>query len=560
MNLFNRNKPKTSLKANLPSDPVGDMSVTPSQEGGIFKTYIPGFLYKPPFGYPRSENIPLIRQTARNGYVFSIIKTICDTVANAPWDIRLKDGIETAQDDEKHKEIMNFFSNPNGNKESFGHILRALTKDILELDSGVLVKVFNAEGKFSQLFARDGGSFLKNPDIYGYMGNREDFLEPADSREMQSYNSEEQIHYYNLNYKDQAAYFQYGWTSASMPIPFGRREIVYMMQNPRTDSIYGLSPIALLSDILYTLIYGSLYNLDFYMNNNMPEGFMSIIGGDESQLTAMKERFEQQFRKKDENTGLMRRFAFRLPWTNHEVKFTPFQVEPKAMQIIEQQQWFTKLVWSCFGVTPDEMGFTENSNKAVGEVQSRIAKEKATKPILKLIEYHINQEIMPEFETTEFEFKFVDYNIDDEMKKYDLYAKQQQVGVMTPEMIAEKEGIDVEQLKSTKEDEEEEPFEKKAKKILSRFKVGDDVRVIIGSDSYKDKNGVVEKVVGDSVIVRFAVGIEVFNKKQLVHVSTGQSISKIKAKDPFNSTNLEAQIVSDIIESGKKVKRILKEI
>jgi len=74
MNLFKRKKQTpTELKANLPSEPTGDISITERQDGGIFKTYVPNFLYKPPFGYPRSENIPLIRQTAKNGYV----KVVC---------------------------------------------------------------------------------------------------------------------------------------------------------------------------------------------------------------------------------------------------------------------------------------------------------------------------------------------------------------------------------------------------------------------------------------------------------------------------------------------------
>jgi transcription antitermination factor NusG len=395
---------------------------------------------------------------------------------------------------------------------------------------------------------------------------------------MQSFSEKEMMHYYELNYRDTAAYFQYGWTSASMPVPFGKNEVVYLMQNKRTDSIYGLSPVALLSDILYTLIYGSMYNLDFYNNNNMPEGFMSVLGASTTEIRATKERFESQFREKDKNTGFFRRVAYRLPWTNHEVKFTPFQLDPKTMQVIEQQQWFTKIVWACFGVTPDEMGFTDNSNRATTENQSALAKEKATKPILNLLAYHINQEIMPEFESNDFEFKFVDYNLDVEHKKYDLYLKQIQAGVMTPEMIAEEEGIDVAKVKAAQEEKKEMEMmamapkpstDKKALLIkevpdeideVYDFKVGDSVKVVSGTKAFEDKVGVVEKIVNNkTVIVRFDVGIDIFSSEQLVLIQEDEEgVSTIKAKDPFNNTAVEKKMLDDIHKSSKKIREALK--
>jgi hypothetical protein len=427
-----------------------------------------------------------------------------------------------------------------------------------------------------QIFARDGASFLKNPDIYGYIGNRANIIEPVNDGDTNSFNELQRMKFYELAYKDQAAYFQYGATAGAMPVPYGKDEVVYLMQNPKTDSIYGQSPIALLSDILYTLIYGSQYNLDFYMNNNMPEGFMSIIGGNEKSLKAMKQRFESVFREKDVNTGFMKRMAFRLPWTSHEVKFTPFQLDPKTMQIIEQQTWFTKIVWACFGVTPDEMGFTDNSNRATGETQSQISKDKAVKPILELLQYHINQEIMPEFGFDDLEFRFVDYNLDNEHKKYDLYQKQVNLGVMTPEMVAEAEGIDVAKVREAqeaKEDREDDVAmqgqnqnnfaETKAKTI--GFEIGDTVKVATGSKTFSDKTGTVTKIMNDTtVVVRFETGVDVFNASQLVLIDMedhdNPAFSDIKAKDPFNTTDLEKQLMRDIAISSKKVRKAIKRL
>ena len=442
------------------SDDIGSMSLTSNKNTeGVMKAYIPEFLYKPPFGYPRKENLPLIRELARNPYIFSVIKTLSDEVASTNYKVAYKEGIESTPELEELKNKINrFLQNPNGNKDSFKQLLRAVTKDLLELDSGVFVKVFNKKQEFVQLFARDGGSFLKNPDIYGYMGDREDYITPVNinyavTPESPDYSST--LRQYELMHKNTAAYFQYGWTAASLPVPFGKREIVYVMQNPRTDSVYGLSPIQILADIIMTLVYGANYNLDFYMNNNMPEGIITLLNAKQTQVDAFRKRMDQETRVKDKNTGFFRKIAFKIPVTNTETTFTPFQLDPKAMEVLPQQEWFTKIVWMAFGVTADEMGFTEKSNKSTGENQMELYKRKAVRPLLETLKYHIDMEIITEFGELafeSFEFKWDEYDIDQDIKQHQLYQMQINMGLKSPEMIAEDEGIDYSKVKKYQEE------------------------------------------------------------------------------------------------------------
>ena len=350
------------------STSVGDV-VTNKNESPIMKAYIPEFLYKPPFGYPRKENIPLIRELSKNPYIYGVVKTLGDEAASTEYDVVYKKDVDpTPALDLVREEILKFFDNPNANKESFQHILRASIKDICEVDAGVWVKVYNEAGQFNQLFARDGGSFLKNPDIYGYMGNREEYVKPTNinyavTPESPDYSAT--LNRYQLQFKETAAYFQYGTTAFALPVPFGLKEIVYLMNNPQSNNVYGISPISILADIILTLTYGANYNLDFYMNNNMPEGILSMLGGDADSIKGMRERLDNTVRVKDKITGFMRKIFFKIPISNQEVKFTPFQLDPKVMQVLEQQDWFTKLVWSCFGITADEMGFCYSEDTRV---------------------------------------------------------------------------------------------------------------------------------------------------------------------------------------------------
>jgi hypothetical protein len=441
-------------------------------QGGLHKAHIPEFLYKPPFGYPRKLDLPLVRQLARSPYVFSVKKTIVDAVSTCDYEVGyredwLEENDPTPELDKIKADIKSFFHNPNGNKESFNHIRRVLVSDILDVDAGVLVKVFNRKGEFQQVFARDGGSFLKNPDPYGYLGDRDDYISPdvipmswLTSPDQQ--NRDVSIQRYAGVVKDRAAYFQYASNTAALPIPFGKREVVYMMQNPQSRSVYGVSPIEILADVIVSLVYGALYNLDFYLNNNMPEGVLTVLGSDQKQLQAFGEQLRSTVKEPNKLTGFLRRVGFRIPITNKEVSFVPFQLDPKTMQVVEQQQWFVKLVWACFGATADGMGYTEDSNRSTGVVQSAQQKAKAVKPILELLKYHLDTEIISEWGPEAFEaleFRFDEYDLEAAIKQAELQEAQIRMGIKTAEMVAEEEGIDVDRLREEKEEAQKRQME-----------------------------------------------------------------------------------------------------
>jgi hypothetical protein len=132
------------------------------------------------------------------------------------------------------------------------------------------------------------------------------------------------------------------------------------------------------------------------------------------------------------------------------------------MQILEQQQWFIKLVWAVFGVTADEMGYTFDSNRAISEQQSLVTKRKAIRPVIDLIERHLNTEILPEFfsegesdfvkvvRSCPVVFSFKDYDADEDKKKHDIFEQEIRMGVKTAEMVADELGINLDELKKSK--------------------------------------------------------------------------------------------------------------
>jgi len=464
----------------------------------IFKQTIPEFLYKPPFGFPRNINVPFLRTLSKNPYIQSIIKTLQDEASSTDWDIVPKEGIEL--DEAGHKEklfIKEFFNNPNDDDESFDQLIKKSVTDFAVLDSPCWVKVYNQLGELLQMRYIDGGTIVKNPDIHGRVGGRADFVfdipvqqfannmdtpntGDRDKAFAEKYSKavmyEQAVNQFRSQYQERAAYFQFSNTlMTSIPIPFGRKEIMYMMMNPDPSSVYSFaSPVQASVDIVMSLIFGAKYNLDFYMNSNTPEGIITAVGLSSEQTKVLQERLHSSMYTQKDEFGVNRRIGYRMPVTNaSDVKFTPLNFSSREMEIIAQQEWFTKVLWMCFGVTAAEMGF-ESGSKATDENQTSTFARKAIKPMLKTLAFYFNSQIIKDLPGGEkFEFKWDAFDIDEENKKRDLQQKEINMGIKTWQMIAEDEGIDMAKLKSQKDENAEGDFNAQFGEFGSSVKEGD---------------------------------------------------------------------------------------
>ena len=215
------------------------------------KAFIPNFFHKPPFGYPRYKDLNYYRQLAASIYVDMCETAIIDEVCSIPYEIVAEDkaGNEVPGKEKDVERIQEFFDNPNTNKESWEHIVRMMLPDLLELNSGIMVKTFNAFGQMVEIVARDGIAFTKNPDIFGMYTNRADLMLVKNIHPDNAIPANNNLYLggavSETQAEEHAAYFQYGWNSATQPVPFGKREIIWFEKKVRTDDLYGLSSMVL---------------------------------------------------------------------------------------------------------------------------------------------------------------------------------------------------------------------------------------------------------------------------------------------------------------------------
>lgn len=412
----------------------------------VYKAVVPNFLFKPPFGFPLSKNVPEIRRLAKTPFIEMVNSTIVNEVASLDWKIVADDG--EGVPDTILKQTEDWFYNPNSNDESLDQVLKPFIRDILELESGVLEKVWNLKGEFVEIYARDGGTFTKNPNLHGVLPpsylNGEDpekFIPDSQGDGFTSNN-------YALSANDRYAYYQYGWLTGARPIPFDRREIVYAIANPRADSIYGTSKVEILLDIIQLLTYGVESNLEYFSDNNIPKGAFVIEGASDDDIKNFGKVWQEALRKKDPS-GKWRKYFHKMPVMNKKGEFVRVAFSNLELELIEQQKWFTKIVWAVFGITSSELGFTEDSNRATEVVQSNVFKRKAIAPLVSLIEYQFNTNIindLPWIRGTQYEgkvkFEFDKFDLQEELAKTELYEREIKAGIKSKNEIREEKNLE----------------------------------------------------------------------------------------------------------------------
>ncbi len=440
---------------------------------GISKAYIPKFLYKPPFGYPRYANLDYVRYLAQTPYVDMCISTIIEEINSIEREvvpnkhIPKKMAEKLFYDEEGNlrpevqaeiNHIKFFLDNPNTNKETFEDVFISMAiRDVLEVNSGIINKVFNLKEEMVELVARDGATFTRNPDIHGMYTNRKDLILPKPNQIFDKIS--EVVNPFRQTaaplISEQAAYFQYGWISGPVPVPFGKREIIWLEKMKRSDDIYGYSPIQILANSLQMLLYQIQSDLEYYNDNNVPKGIIGLDSSDTDEIKAFKEQWNEIQQTKDE-FGNWKKTQHKVPILNYIPKFERIEFSSSELQLIEKQKWYSKLIWACFGVTSTELGYTEDAQGQANQiVQSKVFKKKAINPMLKKLSNAINMQVIPEFdynvkikigkkdiEVPKYEFLFKTFDVDMETSKATLFEKWVDNGIRTVNEIRTMEGLD----------------------------------------------------------------------------------------------------------------------
>ena len=395
------------------------------------RALLPEWYFQAPYGQPRKVNIDEIRELAKTPFIHLCVTTIIEDFATTPWNIVPKDKDKFNQSHIDN--ILEFLKTPNKNKETLMDIMRQWARDILEVDAGVIVKVFSddsyedsqafetvehqykKDGEFRsdkkiekqwhplkqkrqmvEIYCRDGSTFLKDGDYTGFVHR-----------------------YYQYSFK----------LPRRSPQLFDRDEIVYSMKNPRSYSFYGWSPIQSLEDLIRTLKEQIIMQLAYAREKGVPDTIISILDISPLELKRLREYWKMEMKGK----------AHKVAVIGREAKVTPVAVTPKDLEFLSSQQWFMKLVMACFNLNIPLLSLMGEAPRAGTWALQRRERHKAILPLVQLFENEMNTEILSEFQFDDVEFKFQTYDIDEDKMKRDMQIADINIGITTINEVRQKE-------------------------------------------------------------------------------------------------------------------------
>lgn len=275
-------------------------------------------------------------------------------VSSAPWDIVPLDD-DKAFDPTTQLDMINLLSHPNPATDGFRTFIEKVVEDIMVLDAGCVEVVRTMRGIPAQLWNVDGANIRVSQTWMG---------DPTDPR-----------------------YFWYpnGHFGAGLM----DEDLMYMMQNPSSHRVLGLSPLETLRETIDAEIQSSKYNKGQVMQAP-PQGIIDL--GEDATVENV-DQFEQYWRA--EVAGIK---TTAVIGGTKNAKFLNFGRSQRDMQFLQWQSYLIRKIAAVFGISPQDLGILFDVNRANSETQSDLSEDRGLRPLISLIEAYINREVIGTFQ------------------------------------------------------------------------------------------------------------------------------------------------------------------
>lgn len=296
-------------------------------------------------------NVALYRHWAEHSeWVRAAINIRKTQVSQSEWDIGPFDP-DKPYPKRAANQLRELFKTPNPKDGDFRTFVEQVVEDILVLDAGSIEKVSSLLGETIEMWPVDGGTVKVNRYWDG------DIDEPR--------------YYWFPDYQQRAS-----WKN---------NEFIYMMQNVRTYTPVGLSPLETLKVAVDAELSGMNYNRR-QVEKAAPDGMMDLGEGIRPEQV---DNFKAYWNAEVAGQGAM---AFIGGSKNP--KFIPFKGSNRDMQFLEWQIYLVRKIAAVFALTPQDLGVTFDVNRSTSETMSENSEDRGLRPLLGLVASAFTREVV----------------------------------------------------------------------------------------------------------------------------------------------------------------------
>jgi hypothetical protein len=356
---------------------------------------------------PRRGAKTMRRFSETNVWVRIAINRRKREISRAKWSIIRVDDSKAKPRPKVVKECSDLFNYVNDTRISINWLLNMLVEDILVVDAGCIEHEHDAGGKIVALWHIDGCTIMPLSTWSG---------KPNNDRYVQIYDGK-------------------------VVARFKNDELTYMMQNPRTCSVVGLSPLEVLFDTVEADLYGS--DLEYRMMlESAPPGMLYLGSGISPEQV---EQFRTQWENEIAGNRDIAMFGGGASMDGERPQpplWIPFGRSGREEQRREYMKWLATKVAGAFEMDLLAFNLSETVHRSIGEAVT----SKTDDGLLGLagvIEDFITREIIWELDPNhEHGFQFMNLIRSDEMVKAKTRAEAMMFGYATPNQYRVEDGLD----------------------------------------------------------------------------------------------------------------------
>lgn len=212
---------------------------------------------------------------------------------------------------------------------------------------------------------------------------------------------------------------------------YSRDQLVYTMRNPRTNRIYGYSPVEQVMMTVNIALRRQLSQLDFYTAGNIPEAIAQVP---ESWTAQQLKDFQGWWDSIMEGNSAAKRKMRFIP------KLQDIFFPKKEVLKDEYDEWLARIVCFAFSISPSAL--IKQVNRASGEQMADTAKEEGLMPLLRFLEAHLTALVQKYLKAPELKFQFKVVNRVDPKSQAEIHKTYIDAQVLTKDEVREDLGKD----------------------------------------------------------------------------------------------------------------------
>lgn len=275
-----------------------------------------------------------------------------DQMVALKWDFAVKDKKRDTQDAADINRARAFFAKPDG-VTPFNTWVQMLVDEVLVIDA---LSIFKRRTR-----GKTAGR-ITGTDMYGY-----EIIDGSTIKPLLDMSGRSPL-------PPSKAYRQIIYGSPMTGADFTSEELIYRPRNVRTWTPYGMSPLESLMLVVTGALNRSLYNLSYYREGNIPEALAGVPDTWQPKDIKNFNAYWNMLMVNDpSNRSKMRFVPQSIAKSVHEFRTADFST---AWEL-----WLLKVTCACFGVTPSEIGFTDDVNKATSKTQGDVNQRRGVKPM-----------------------------------------------------------------------------------------------------------------------------------------------------------------------------------